>query len=293
MININLKGMLNQNSLLRNDESNISNGDNQNVYSKIIKGNVDSEMFSYLLNLNHQRLNDFKSMMAYNESNQAAIINESQQINEITEGNNVIFLPKKKVRIKADFFNVLEKRRSVRSFSGVKMTDKNLSAILQYSFGIAQRKVYYGEIETTTRYYASGGGLYPITIYIYVKNVDAIANGLYQYQPISHSILKISKNRNIDVDSFFVGDNIDVENMNFSIFFGYSISSNYLKYGELALLNTLIEVGGMSHNFDIVCTALGFSSCPIAGLKKTFLEEILNYDHVNEHVLFSNICGKE
>lgn len=66
-----------------------------------------------------------------------------------------------------------------------------------------------------------------------------------------------------------------------------------MKYGELALLNSLIEIGCMSHNFGLVITSLGYTGCPIAGFKKSNIENLLELDHVNEHILFTNICGKE
>lgn len=49
----------------------------------------------------------------------------------------------------------------------------------------------------------------------------------------------------------------------------------------------------MSHNFDLVITSLGYTGCPIAGFKKSNIENLLELDHVNEHILFTNICGKE
>lgn len=49
----------------------------------------------------------------------------------------------------------------------------------------------------------------------------------------------------------------------------------------------------MSHNFGLVITSLGYTGCPIAGFKKSNIENLLELDHVNEHILFTNICGKE
>ncbi|HCZ3000082.1 TPA: SagB family peptide dehydrogenase, partial [Staphylococcus aureus] len=158
---------------------------------------------------------------------------------------------------------------------------------------IAPRKVEYGDIKTSTRFYASAGGLYPIDIYLYINNVEDYDKGIYLYQPISHSLLKIVAQKDINTDDILEGDNIDIENCNFLVFFGYNFNSSFLKYGELALLNSLIEIGCMSHNFDLVITSLGYTGCPIAGFKKNNIEKLLELDHVNEHILFTNICGKE
>ncbi|WP_311772959.1 SagB family peptide dehydrogenase [Listeria seeligeri] len=97
----------------------------------------------------------------------------------------------------------------------------------------------------------------------------------------------------VDAKSFFIGDNIDTQNMNFCVFFEYSINRNYVKYGELSLLNTFVELGGMSHNFDLVCHSMHYSTCPIAGFNKSSVEKFLFLDGVNDHIVFTNICGKE
>lgn len=294
MANVELKGMFNKHTLIKNSDSNVSSADNHMVYSQIIRGKQDSELFSYLLNMNQQRLNDFKSMMAYNETNEASLINEAQYLNEIVDKENTVSLTQNYFKLKEKLDNVLEHRHSSRVFAGTLMSEKTFSTIMHYAFGITNRKIFYDETETTTRYYSSGGGLYPVNVYVYCNNVEGIKQGVYLYQPLSHSLLFINEEINkIDSLEFFNGENIDVLNSNFSLFFGYRISSTYLKYGELSLLNTLVETGIMSHNFDLVVTSLGYTSCPIAGYKKTYIEDLLDFDHVDEHILFSNVCGKE
>ncbi|HCZ2802804.1 TPA: streptolysin associated protein SagB, partial [Staphylococcus aureus] len=114
-------------------------------------------------NVNHQRLSDFKSMLAYNETNYAALVNEHQILNEIND-EDTRSLPKSDKKIKESFYNVLNHRKSTRKFTSFEMACKELSTILKFSFGIAPRKVEYGDIKTSTRFYASAGGLYPIDI---------------------------------------------------------------------------------------------------------------------------------
>lgn len=68
MVEYELKGLFNQNTLSTSDISNNNNYNNQQLFDHIIRGNANSEMLTYLLNMNHQRLNDFKSMHQYNLS---------------------------------------------------------------------------------------------------------------------------------------------------------------------------------------------------------------------------------
>ncbi|UVI83771.1 streptolysin associated protein SagB [Staphylococcus aureus] len=168
MINYQLKGMFNQNSLFKLNDDNIANNDNRNNFAQIILGNQESESLKYLLNVNHQSLSDFKSILAYIETNYAALVNEHQILNEINN-EDTWSLPKSDKKIKESFYNVLNHRKSTRKFTSFEMACKELSTILKFSFGIAPRKVEYGDIKTSTRFYASAGGLYPINIYLYQR----------------------------------------------------------------------------------------------------------------------------
>ncbi|GHU35518.1 hypothetical protein FACS1894193_08640 [Bacilli bacterium] len=291
MIDYEKKGFLNGHTLLRHDDSNISNQDNKHVFSQLMAGNTTSPMLSYLLNLNKQNLNDYKSIMFYNESNLASMINEAQKMAEILT-DDTIYLSKVSKKIRCKFSNVLEGRHSSRMFVHETMNFDVFSTILKFSFGLSKRQLVYGDIIASTRHYASGGGLYPIDIYLYVNRVAKIPEGVYRYQPYSHSLYPV-KSQEIDLESFFVGYNIDVTNMNFCVFYEYSLNRNFVKYGELSLLNTLVELGGMSHNFDLVCQAMNFTTCPVAGFNKSILEKLLYLDGVNDHIVFSSICGKE
>ncbi|AWP35610.1 MULTISPECIES: SagB family peptide dehydrogenase [Heyndrickxia] len=291
MIDYKLKGMLNAHTVVSGDYTNSSNKDNTHIFGQVISGTESSEMMNYLLNMNKQRISDFKSMMIYNESNRAAIINQARVMEEVIDERTII-LPNPVKKLKVNFSEILQNRRSIRSFTKLIMDKGDLSSILHYAFGFQKRKTNFDGIVNRGRFYSSGGGLYPINVYIYCNYVDTIYPGFYKYQPYSNSLYPLDINR-VEKTNFFIDNMIDIENMNLALFFEYTIDKTYLKYGELSLLNVLVETGIMSHNFDLVCTAMGYRSCPIAGYDKNYLEQILNLDSVNEHIIFSNICGRE
>ncbi|EKP7339255.1 SagB family peptide dehydrogenase [Listeria monocytogenes] len=291
MIDFEKKGFFNIHTLLTKDDANLSNNDNKHIYSQMMFGGTTSPMMSYLLNLNKQNLNDFKSIMFYNESNLASLINEAKETEELLD-KETIYLSKTSKKIKTQFSKVLEKRHSTREFVYEMMNFGTFSTIIKFSFGLGSRQLMYDDLIATTRHYSSGGGLYPIDIYLYINNVSGISKGIYKYQPYSHSLYPLDI-ENVDSTYFFVGDNIDIVNMNFCVFFEYSANKNFVKYGELSLLNTLVELGGISHNFDLVCQSMDFTSCPIAGFNKSVIEKLLYLDGVNDHIVFTNICGKE
>ncbi|EAE1252835.1 listeriolysin S biosynthesis peptide dehydrogenase LlsB, partial [Listeria monocytogenes] len=89
MIDYEKKGFFNIHTLVNKDNANISNSDNKHIYSQLMSGNGNSPMLGYLLNMNKQNLNDFKSIMFYNESNLASLINEAREMEELIDSSTL------------------------------------------------------------------------------------------------------------------------------------------------------------------------------------------------------------
>lgn len=290
MVDFKIKGMLNHHLKIANDCNNFTNGSNLYLFSQMIEGNFKSPAYDYLNNLGFMRLNDIKSLAMYNETNFAAKMNESKEYEEIKD-DNTILLPKPIKKIKRNITEVMEQRHSSREFDSIQMKLDEFSSILKYAFGLSARKANYNGVIATTRHYGSGGGLYPIDVYILVNNVNSLKKGVYKYQPYSHSLYPIRSN--LEIEKLLEYGAFDFNNYSFCVLYEYDMDKNYMKYGELSLAITLIEVGLMSQNFDLITTALNYSACEIAGFNKQYAEKELSLDGLNSHILFTNICGKE
>lgn len=285
-------GFINQHVIFSTDESNITSKNNSYIYNQVIMGNYQSPSFDYLNNLGNMRLNDIKSIGTYNETNLAARINNLKKNEEILDEEYTITLPRKFVKVKGNIVQALENRRSSRRFSqGYEMPLLEFSTIMHYSYGIAKRKMVFDDIAVTTRHYGSGGGLYPISVYVLVNNVEGLKKGIYKYQPFSHSLYYV--NNSMDIRELLQHGSFDFDNYSFCVLYENDINRTYVKYGELFLLNSLIEVGLMCQNLDIITTSLNYGICQIAGFDKPYAEKVLGLDGVNSHIVFVNICGKE
>lgn len=270
-------GMMNQHLSISLDKNNVSSTNNSAIFGEILEGNFSSPQFDYLINLGSNRLSDTKSIKTYNESNLAAQINNFKELEEITD--DVIFLEKKPIKIKTKLVDALEKRHSTRQYSNIiKMDINELSTLLLYSYGVAKHKENYFGVEVTTRYHGSGGGLYPVDVYLLINNVTGINPGIYKYQPISHSLKPVSDD--FDIEKLYPYGNFDLENYAFCALYEYDVNRNYVKYGELSLMVTFIEAGLMAQNLDLVAESMGFSTCQAAGYNKKYADKILGIDGI-------------
>lgn len=283
-----IKKIFNQYLKVKCDPCNTANLRNIDLFDSLLMGNSQTPQFSYLINLEAVRTKDIRSLAAFNDANIAPQINAYKRYEEEEDGKTIYL--KDDGELLMPLGECLKIRKSTRKFAPNPLGFDDFSTLCKYSFGQSERKEEYGGIKVSCRYYASGGGIYPLQIFLYVNNVNSIENGLYRYQPSSHSLYPIR--RDFDVSRFLNNDkNFDLKNFSLLVIYEYDVNKNYLKYGELSLLLTFIEVGIISHNFELCSSALKCGACQIGGFDKHYAENMLNLDGFNSHVIFTNICG--
>jgi len=289
MRDVSLRGLFNQHSIIENDPANIANKNNAHYLSQIFLGNATSPSVEYLMNLGLMTLKDARSISKFNEIGYATKLSELRDLEEITDGQQ-INLPNPTKRIRSSLIHSMTQRRSFRSFASTPMTADQLSTLLYYSFSIV--KIYdLEEKPKIFRRYASGGALYPVEVYIALGRVRDIPSQVYRYQPYSHSLFPVSST--FDISKLLPNGGFSFNTYACLFLYSFDLSRSYPKYGELALFNASVEVGNMANSVDLVAAATGLGTCQIAGFDKPYAENLLGFDGVNSHVIFSQLCGKK
>lgn len=214
-----------------------------------------------------------------------------------TYGNfdEAIKLPKPR-HVKTAISAVIGNRRSLRAFSGF-MTIQDLSTVLLYTCGVT------GSMHLTQpekdaediylRSQPSGGGLYPIALYIVVWNVKGLKRGIYEYYPYRHSIRMIKDDIDIETLQNLAGfGEMIIEHASFCFAYVYQLYVNSHKYGDAGMAYALIEAGEMAMGAQLCATALGCGGCDIGGYNKHFIERLLSVDGLSEQVIHFTVFGK-
>lgn len=140
-------------------------------------------------------------------------------------------------------------------------------------------------------YYACSGGLYPIDIYVYVKDgrVEGIKGGLYYYSPVDNSMILTSSSCVI-TDEAHVYTNKDIfKSSAFSIFFIYNAGVTMPKYGGMAYHYACIDTGIMVGALTAVAELNNIGLCSIGNMN---FEKIKKYFRLNENqVLIHTVEG--
>lgn len=117
-------------------------------------------------------------------------------------------------------------------------------------------------------YYASAGGLYPIDIFIYIKEdrVENLKHGLYYYSPLDNSLSTVNDTDRITDDAHFYTNKAIYNSSAFSIFFVYNCEANMPKYGAMGYFFGCIDCGVMVGAFTQVAELYNVGMCSIGDM---------------------------
>ena len=154
----------------------------------------------------------------------------------------------------------IKDRRSYREFDKKPIPFDIFSMLLSLFKQTREKEIRY--------FYASAGGLYPIDIFVYVKNnrVENLERGLYYYNPMDNTLNTVEKNLIIDEDIHFMGNKEIFRESAFTVFMMYDAGVTMPKYRENGYFYALIDCGIMVGTLTQAAELLGFGLCSIGSL---------------------------
>ncbi len=153
-------------------------------------------------------------------------------------------------------------RRSARAFSGKQVPFSNFCHLL----GVLA--VQQDENGKSSRFHASAGGLYPLDVYIYVKEkqVEQVKPGLYWYKPAENALHCVSASCAMAKEVHYPVNRNIFETSAFSIFLVYNAMANMPKYKGSGYAYGLIEAGIVTQLLSTVCTTQQLGLCSVGEL---------------------------
>ncbi len=159
----------------------------------------------------------------------------------------------------------------------------------------------YGTEEKHKYLYPSGGGLYPVDVYIFVKEnrVDDISQGLYLFSPVDNTLKMIAIPENHFREAHYFANRDIHENSAFSVYLVYNAAYSMPKYDGLGYYLGIADGGIMSQALTMKAFSCGIGSCiigemdfeKISGLFR--LTSMQKYLHCIEFGIEKGICENE
>jgi len=165
-------------------------------------------------------------------------------------------LPQPQEKGEVSLEEAIKKRQSVREFSPRALSLKQLSQLLWAAQGITER-------ENSRRSCPSAGALYPLEIYVVVKNLSGTEPGIYYYDAFKHSLEMVRKGNfstrlaDACLGQFFISEAPVV------IVICAESERTTWKYGERGARYVHIEAGHCGQNICLQVQSLGLATVPV------------------------------
>jgi SagB-type dehydrogenase family enzyme len=213
------------------------------------------------------------------------------------ESSQIKKLPKS-VRLRREVGDVIARRRSTRRFTGDPIELPHLSTVLRAASGVTRqsRVQFPGQGEVTLRFRAvsSGGGLYPVDLYVAALRAQRLNRGVYRYDPIRDGLAIAGGTEKLAsmLDAFPTYEQASWTSHSSAILLlvGHPWRS-MRKYGNRGLRFLFLEAGAMAQNIHLTCEALGLGSFDCASVYDDEVHEALGIDGVHETLLHTVIIG--
>jgi len=199
-----------------------------------------------------------------------------------------IALPKPEFLNSEDFWNVLIRRVSTRTFKKEPVEQNELNCLL---FGMSGLTRIYPKF--AFRSTPSAGGLYPIEIYPVIHNVKGITRGIYHYDILHHELecLKEGDFRN-EVMAGCIGQKMTYKSA-INFIWTAVIERSRWKYLQRCYRYLYLDCGHIAQNFYLISEALGLGACTIGALFDDEINKLLEIDGKQETVIYIGVVGKK
>lgn len=188
-----------------------------------------------------------------------------------------------------DAMRQLIRQPSCQRFKRQRLTDSVLGSVLRLSYGVNP-----GESLPNggrRRPVASGGGLYPLEIYVIADVHDRGQKGLYHYNVHHHGLeeLRAAVSRS-DLQRLGRQADLLVEAPAVVLITSLFWRSRF-KYGLRGYRFAVLEAGALIQQMSLVAQSFDLGVLPFAGLYDDVVEELCEIDGVDESFLNAVILG--
>lgn len=186
----------------------------------------------------------------------------------------------------ASLVSAIDQRKSVRSFDDRALDLEVLSRLLLSADGITHTRSGF-----EMRSAPSGGGLYPIDIYVVASNVKSLADGLYHFQVSDSSLELVSEGQYEEQVHIASNEQAAVGGSPVTIILAARFDRSTVKYSDRGYRYAYMEAGSICQNIYLQATALGLGTVAVGAFNDDALNEFLDIDGVREAALMMMPVG--
>jgi len=198
-----------------------------------------------------------------------------------------IILPRSLPKESDSLWDLLQRRRSRRRFSGKLISLQELASLLWAAQGItAQAGMHF------LRTSPSAGALYPIETYVAAERVDGVAKGIYHFNVAEFQLEQIRPSESIGKEVAHAAlDQAFIATAAATFIWSAVFRRNMSKYGDRGGRYIFMDAAHICQNVLLAAEGLGLAACPVAAFYDNELNNLLNLDGDEESVLYLAVAG--
>lgn len=200
-------------------------------------------------------------------------------------------LPKKFDKSDVSIEDAIEKRVSRRVYGG-KLTKEDVSKILFYAKGFrALQDTYRGILYTANA--PSAGSRHPIELYVLLRGVEGLDNGVYHYEVENHSLEYLAPVSKEQVDSIFLNKDDALKGANMILFMTGIMERTATIYGMRSYRLVHLDAGHIGQNIYLIGEAMNLAVCALGNWDDASVKNLLGIDTDKEFIIYSVCVGKQ
>lgn len=189
-------------------------------------------------------------------------------------GSTRVALPGRDFHIDMALGAALHRRRSIRDFALRPLPLETVGRVLHTSYGVRGHRLVGGE-HAYDRPSPSAGGRYPLEIYLSVREVEGLADGVYHYDARAHELeLRSLGPAHRTLAALALGQEMILE-ANLTVVITAVRDRTMWKYGQRGYRYLFLDAGHLGQNFYLVATALGLGCAAIGGFYDREVDALL------------------
>ena len=195
------------------------------------------------------------------------------------------------LRLAAGLHDAIDGRVSCRRFRQEPLKLLELATLLKVAYGVQGRR-FLGDAEFMERPVPSGGGLYPLELYVLIRRVESLEPGVYHYSALHHVLeqIRCMQLPGPFTSNLFMGQSY-LANAPAIVLLAAVIERSLWKYGDRGYRYILLEAGHTAQNLNLAAAATGLGSLNLGGFFDHDMGRVLGLDLEQEIPLYGVALG--
>jgi SagB-type dehydrogenase family enzyme len=183
-------------------------------------------------------------------------------------------------------FQLLQERRSARTYTPDALSKEDLGQLLWASQGISLKARPY-QLRTAP----SAGALYPIETYVACHRVSGLPPGIYHYEVLEHRLAQIRPGEwGRALAQAALGQAMLMRAPAVFLWSALVARSKW-KYDQRAYRYIYLDAGHIAQNLALAAVSLGLGTCQVGAFFDDEVNAVVELDGVEETVIYMSVVG--